>query len=142
MSTSSFFNTAPLGSSETTVTGESVAPPSGEVSPATAKSSFYSGTGPSSSETHAIESAVAQTTISAQQAAEAAASAAATFDSLSIDDVSGLSEALVNKVDDPQVLTNVPSGAVFTDTTYENVSAFTNDSNYLTPTSSIDAGNF
>jgi|TARA_B110000902_G_scaffold214424_1_gene246391 hypothetical protein len=56
--------------------------------------------------------------------------------------ITGLQTALDGKVDDPQVLTNVPSGAVFTDTTYDNVSAFTNDSNYLTPTSSIDAGNF
>ena len=35
-----------------------------------------------------------------------------------ISDVTGLQTALDGKVDDSQVLTNVPSGAVFTDTTY------------------------
>lgn len=35
-----------------------------------------------------------------------------------ISNVDGLQTALDNKVDDSQVLTNVPSGAVFTDTTY------------------------
>lgn len=35
-----------------------------------------------------------------------------------ISNVDGLQTALDNKVDDAQVLTNVPSGAVFTDTTY------------------------
>ena len=35
-----------------------------------------------------------------------------------ISNVDGLQAALDNKVDDSQVLTNVPSGAVFTDTTY------------------------
>ena len=35
-----------------------------------------------------------------------------------IANVTGLSAALIGKVDDSQVLTNVPSGAVFTDTTY------------------------
>ena len=32
--------------------------------------------------------------------------------------ITGLQTALDNKVDDSQVLTDVPSGAVFTDTTY------------------------
>mgnify|MGYP001773588154 CR=1 FL=1 len=36
----------------------------------------------------------------------------------SISQVTGLQTALDGKVDDSQVLTNVPSGAVFTDTTY------------------------
>lgn len=43
--------------------------------------------------------------------------------------------ALDGKVDDNQVLTNVPAGAVFTDTTYENVSEFTNDAGYITENS-------
>ena len=38
--------------------------------------------------------------------------------SIAIGKVSGLQTALDNKVDDSQVLTNVPAGAVFTDTTY------------------------
>jgi hypothetical protein len=37
---------------------------------------------------------------------------------IAISKVSGLQTALDNKVDDSQVLTNVPAGAVFTDTTY------------------------
>ena len=36
----------------------------------------------------------------------------------SISEVSGLQTALDNKVDDSQVLTNVPAGALFTDTVY------------------------
>ncbi len=41
-----------------------------------------------------------------------------TLDSLGIDSILGLQTALNSKVDDSQVLTDVPSGAVFTDTTY------------------------
>lgn len=40
------------------------------------------------------------------------------FDSLGISGVNGLQSALDGKVDDSQVLTNVPANAVFTDTTY------------------------
>ena len=43
-----------------------------------------------------------------------------------------MTDALSGKVDDSQVLTNVPAGAVFTDTTYTNVSEFTNDSGFIT----------
>ena len=39
-----------------------------------------------------------------------------------IDNVTGLQAALDGKVDDSQVLTNVPAGAVFTDTTYSHPS--------------------
>ncbi|MFA5527761.1 MAG: hypothetical protein WC996_04025, partial [Peptostreptococcales bacterium] len=46
-----------------------------------------------------------------------------------ISDVEGLQTALDNKVDDSQVLTNVPVNAEFTDTTYSEIS-----------TSEIDAG--
>jgi hypothetical protein len=40
------------------------------------------------------------------------------LDALSIGSIAGLQTALDGKIDDSQVLTNVPSGAVFTDTTY------------------------
>ena len=46
--------------------------------------------------------------------------------------VTGLQSELDSKVDDSQVLTNVPLGAMFTDTTYTNVSAFVNDVGYVT----------
>tara|TARA_B110000503_G_C7169097_1_gene423403 strand:+ start:6351 stop:6662 length:312 start_codon:yes stop_codon:yes gene_type:complete len=78
----------------------------------------------------------------AAASAAAAAAAAATLSNPNISDIVGLVGALDNKVDDPQVLTNVPLNAVFTDTTYTYVSSFTNDSDYLTPTTVIDAGNF
>lgn len=77
----------------------------------------------------------------AASAAQAAASAASIEDP-EISDISGLQEALNDKVDDPQVLTDVPLNALFTDTTYTNVSSFTNDANYLDENSTIDAGNF
>ena len=47
-----------------------------------------------------------------------AGSYAAAVHGHAISDVTGLQSALDGKVDDSQVLTNVPSGAVFTDTTY------------------------
>ena len=46
--------------------------------------------------------------------------------SAEIGDITGLQEALDGKVDDPQVLTDVPAGAVFTDTVY--VLPFTDNS--------------
>ena len=46
--------------------------------------------------------------------------------------ITGLQTALDGKVDDSQVLTNVPSGALFTDTTYTSLSEFTNDVGYIT----------
>jgi hypothetical protein len=49
-----------------------------------------------------------------------------------LSDQTDLQAALDGKVDDAQVLTNVPAGAVFTDTTYTNVSEFVNDAGYLT----------
>ena len=142
MSTSSFFNTAPQGSSETSVTGEAVLQPAGTPAEASAKSSFYSGTGPSTSQTSAIEGAVAQTAAAALQALAASAAAIEATSDLDMTDVVGLGSALAGKVDDIQVLTDVPTNALFTDTTYSNVSAFSNDLNYLTPSSGIDAGNF
>lgn len=49
-----------------------------------------------------------------------------------ISEVTGLQTALDGKVDDSQVLTDVPAGAVFTDTTYSNLNEFTNGPGYIT----------
>ena len=57
------------------------------------------------------------------------------LDSLTISGIIGLQTALDAKVDDTQVLTDVPLNALFTDTTYTNVSEFTNDAGYLTSVS-------
>jgi hypothetical protein len=46
-----------------------------------------------------------------------------TLDALGISSIAGLSSALAGKVDDSQVLTNVPASAVFTDTVYSKPSA-------------------
>lgn len=51
----------------------------------------------------------------------------------------GINTALAGKVDDSQVLTNVPLGAVFTDTTY---SVFNSTTNGLTPASGGGTTNF
>lgn len=61
---------------------------------------------------------------------------------IAIADVTNLQASLNGKVDDVQVLTNVPSGAVFVDTTYTNVSEFTNDVNFIKTSDTIDGGNF
>lgn len=55
-----------------------------------------------------------------------------TLDNLSINNIAGLQTALDSKVLNSRVLTDVPSGAKFTDTTYTKLSEFTNDTNYLT----------
>jgi hypothetical protein len=78
----------------------------------------------------------------AEDAAERAEDAADSIKNQGIDDVVGLQSALDDKVDDPQVLTNVPQNAVFTDTTYSNVSEFNNDENYLSNVSPIQGGTF
>lgn len=59
-----------------------------------------------------------------------------------VSDVTGLQTALDDKVDDTQVLTNVPSNALFSDTTYTNVSEFNNDQQYIRTSDTIDGGNF
>jgi hypothetical protein len=61
---------------------------------------------------------------------------------IAIADVTNLQAALNGKVDDIQVLTDVPSGAVFTDTQYTNVSEFNNDENFIKTSDTIDGGNF
>lgn len=70
-------------------------------------------------------------------AARAAISKA--HDSHAIADVSGLQTALDGKVDDSQVLTNVPAGAKFTDTTY---GVFTSTVNGLVPLSGAGSTKF
>jgi hypothetical protein len=52
--------------------------------------------------------------------------------SYGVADITGLTSELAGKVDNNQVLTNVPSGAVFIDTTYSNLSEFANDTNFIT----------
>lgn len=80
--------------------------------------------------------------LSAQQAAEQALAVADILVSPEIEDIDGLQSALDGKVDDPQVLTDVPENALFTDTTYTNVSSFVNDEGYLDENSDISGGVF
>ena len=78
----------------------------------------------------------------AQQAAQTAQQARDDFIDPDIDDIDGLQTALDGKVDDPQVLTDVPLNALFTDTTYTNVSEFTNDENYISTEDELSGGTF
>ena len=57
-----------------------------------------------------------------------------------ISNVDGLQTALDNKVDDSQVLTNVPAGAVFTDTTYSVGNGALTEINYTSALNSKLAG--
>lgn len=50
--------------------------------------------------------------------------------------IAGVSSALEGKVDNARVQTDVPAGAVFTDTTYSNVSELNNDAGYIDPATS------
>lgn len=78
----------------------------------------------------------------AQQAAQTAQSARDDINDPDIDDIDGLQTALDGKVDDPQVLTDVPLNALFTDTTYSNVSELTNDENYISIDDELSGGTF
>jgi type II secretory pathway pseudopilin PulG len=83
----------------------------------------------------------------AQSAQQAAQSAQAVVNNINInnseiEDVVGLQEALDGKVDDPQLLTDVPANALFTDTTYTNISSFTNDENYISTDDELSGGTF
>lgn len=78
----------------------------------------------------------------AQQAAQTAEQARDDFIDPDIDDIEGLQLALDGKVDDPQVLTDVPLNALFTDTTYTNVSELTNDENYISIDDELSGGTF
>jgi len=98
-----------------------------------------------------FKSSAEQAAQSAQQAAQAAQQAVQSaqavvnninIDDPDIDDIDGLQVALDGKVDDPQVLTNVPVDALFTDTQYTNVSEFTNDENYISTDDELSGGTF
>jgi hypothetical protein len=78
----------------------------------------------------------------AQQAAQLAEEAKNDINDPDIDDIDGLQVALDGKVDDPQVLTDVPAYALFTDTTYTNVSELTNDENYISSDDELSGGTF